>query len=141
MRRERFILDDANSLVGLAFAQKIGFTFILILLSARSAVAAVTDTICKASVQSLLPRFLASGEPFNDNSLFLSLSDCAVPGRTSAIRSTLLVRPKAARQPLEIIGAGTGPRCVGLGLPATRRRRGRSSTVSALCAIPARGLG
>ena len=62
------------------------------------------DTTCKATVQSLLPGFLGTAQPYNDNPLFSSLSQCA---DMTALRTLLdaLARPVPAREPLEIAGA------------------------------------
>lgn len=75
------------------------------LLSARSGnPRAETDPTCRISLQSMVPRFLAGGEPANDNPFFSLLGQCGDRADLIALMEALS-RPGPGREPLEITGA------------------------------------
>jgi HEAT repeat protein len=86
------------------FALRIAFTSIILLSASCGTLFAQTDPTCKASVQSLLQRFLAAGEPYNDNAVDSTLSQCGDKTALSALLDAL-AQLNPARRPLEIIGA------------------------------------
>jgi hypothetical protein len=85
-------------------ALRSAFTSIILLSACCGTLSAQTPTTCKASVHSLVQRFLAASEPYYDSPLDSALSQCGDKTALSALLDAL-ARPNLARRPLEIIGA------------------------------------
>ena len=85
-------------------ALRIVFTSVILFGACSGDLLAQTDSACKASLRSLLQRFLAAGEPYNDNPLDSALSQCGDKTALSALLDAL-ARPNPAREPHAIIGA------------------------------------